>query len=193
MRRGYYNLYIANKAFGSTAAIIAGLTLLIGPLSKKFSILGVFMTIRRQLGLTALLYGLFHIIASLLQAKRFPLFSWYLNEWIPVVMGIIAIGIWIYLFTISSNEKIKQIGVERWKKILSISAQIAFVAIFLHLVIMKYAGWIRWWQGLVKQTPELANPNYPPASLFVLLFIVVVVVYRVVNHIIYNSKSKKLT
>ncbi len=82
-------------------------------------------------------------------------------------------------------------GSEKWKKTLSILSQIAFVAIFLHLVIMKYQGWIRWFLGKTKQTPELLNPSYPPASIFVLLFIVIVIVYRVINHLIYKSKTKK--
>lgn len=34
--------------------------------------------------------------------------------------------------------------------------------------------------GEVKQTPELANPSYPPASLFVFAFMVVVIAYRLI-------------
>lgn len=32
---------------------------------------------------------------------------------------------------------------EIWKKSLGIAGQVAFVAIFLHVTIMKYPGWIR--------------------------------------------------
>src|SRR3989344_4485392 len=85
LRRGYYNLYIINKVFGSTAVILAGITLIIGPLSKKFSSFAQFMTIRRHLGLLAFGTAVLHIILSLSQTERFAWFSWYLNEWIPVL------------------------------------------------------------------------------------------------------------
>lgn len=179
VRRGYYNLYIINKVFGSSAAVLAGITLLIGPLEKIYKSLTPLMTIRRHLGLTAFGLAVLHIIASLLQQNRFPLFAWYLREWIPVSFGILAIGIWIYMTFISRNEKIKEMGVEAWKRALSIAGQVAFVAIFLHLTIMKYPGWIRWFNGQVRQTPELANPSMPPASIFVFIIMLVVILYRV--------------
>ena len=36
-RRGYYDLYIANKAFAGAGTILLGLVLLIGPLSRIFA------------------------------------------------------------------------------------------------------------------------------------------------------------
>ncbi len=178
LRRGYYNLYIINKVLGSTAVILAGFSLIIGPLSKKFSAFSSFMTIRRHLGLLAFASGLAHITASLVQTERFEWFSWYLNEWIPVTFGILAIATWTYMTYLSRNEKIRLLGVDTWKKRLSIAGNLAFLAIFLHLTVMKYEGWIRWFNGQVKQTPQLANPSYPPASLFIFLVMVLVIAYR---------------
>ncbi len=178
-RRGYYNTYIINKVFGSTAVALAGFTLVIGPLSKKFSSVVSYMTIRRHLGLLAFGAAFTHIILSLSQTERFTWFSWYLEEWIPVLFGILAIGIWSYMTFISRNEKIRQMGVDTWKRRLSITGQLGFLAIFLHVTVMKYEGWIRWFNGLAKKTPELANPSYPPASLFVFLIMILVIVYRV--------------
>lgn len=178
-RRGYFNLYIANKAFGSTAVILAGITLLLGPLSRKITSIAKYMTIRRQLGLMAFIYALIHVAASLLQQQRFPFPKWYLDEWLPISMGVIAVLIWGYLAYLSRDTKIQKMGGSKWIKHLSFGAKIAFVAVLLHLVVMKYPGWITWLSGRTRQTAELANPQYPPASLFVLIFILAVIAYRI--------------
>lgn len=187
LRRGYYNLYIINKVLGSSAVIIAGLTLVVGPLSKRFSIFTGFMTIRRHLGLLAFGSAMAHVVASLVQTQRFEWFSWYLREWIPVFFGILALGTWVYMTYISRNSKIKQLGVDIWKKRLSLGGNIAFLAIFLHLTTMKYEGWIRWFNGQTRQTSELANPSYPPASLFIFIVMVLVIAYRIYLYFKYRS------
>lgn len=179
LRRGYYNIYIINKVFGSTAVVLAGITLLLGPLAKKYLYFTRFMTIRRHLGLLAFGSAVLHITASLLQTQRFHWFSWYIHEWIPVAFGLLAITAWAYMTFISRNAQIQKMGADLWKKRLSFSGNLAFLAIFLHLTIMKNQGWIKWFNGQVKKTPELAHPSYPPASIFVFLFMILVIMYRV--------------
>lgn len=191
VRRGYFNLYIANKVFGSTAAALAGLTLLLRPLSKRFNNLSPLMTIRRHLGLVAFGFALIHIVASLSQQERFPLFSWYIGEWFPVLAGITAVSAWGYMAYISRNKKIQQMGAEVWKKRLSLAGWIGFYGIFLHLVVMKYAGWLKWLNGQVKKSVELTNPEFPPASLFVFFVMLIVIIYRVVNSILLNRQKER--
>jgi len=190
IRRGYYDLYIINKILGSTAVVLAGITLFIGPLSKRITALASFMTIRRHLGLLAFGYAILHILASLYQTQRFTWFSWYLEEWMPVLFGLIAVSVWGYMAYLSRNVKTQQMGVEMWKNRLSLAGKVAFFAIFLHLTVMKYPGWIRWVNGQVKQTPELANPSYPPASLFVFIFMIAVILYRI--FINFRHEEKKI-
>lgn len=186
-RRGYYNLYIINKVLGSTAAILAGITLIIGPLSKKFSFFALEMSIRRHLGLTAFFLALLHMVFSLFfLPNKFP-FAWYIKEWLPITFGALAISTWIYMTYISRNSKIKEFGTTLWGGKLSIAGQLAFVLIFLHLTVMKTAGWLKWFNGEVKQTPELANPGFPPASLFVLFVITAVIAYR--TYILLRKKT----
>lgn len=189
IRRGYFNLYIANKVFGSTAVVLAGVTLILGPLSKKYQALLSWMMIRKHLGLAALGLALFHIVASLLLQNKFPFPKWYVGEWLPVAMGLLAISIWIYIVKISTKSSKERLGMELWGKQLSLAGRVAFYAIFLHLVTMKYHGWITWFEGKTKQTPELANPQYPPASLFVFLIMLIILLYRAINGYFYKRKS----
>lgn len=180
LRRGYYNDYIINKVLGSTSAILAGLTLIIGPLAHRNTIFARSMTIRRELGLLALATALIHVFYSVyVLSDRFP-YSWFIQEITPITFGGIAIAIWMYVASISSNKSITALGSDVWRRRQKIAGHTAFIAIYLHLVIMKYQGWIRWVQGQVKQTPELANPLYPPASTFVFIIMTAIIFYRVV-------------
>ncbi len=179
VRRGGFNIYDANKAFASIAVILAGLTLLIGPVSRKITSVAKYMTIRRQLGLSAFIYAVLHIVASLYLQERFPFPQWYLEEWLPVIMGLIAILVWGYLAFLSRDTKIQKMGGLQWIKHLSSGAQIAFVAVFLHLVIMRHEGWISYLSGHPQQTGSVANPSYPQSSLFIFLFMLLVILYRI--------------
>lgn len=167
LRRGNYDLNAINGAFASTAVMLAGITLLIGPL-RKISFVVPFMTIRRHLGLLAFGYALLHITVSLLQILGFDS-----DEWIAGGFGALAILIWGYMAYISRNSKVIQMGLDIWKKRLSLAGKIAFIAIFLHLVIFKYQGWIKWFSGDTKQ-------SYPPGSLVIFIIMLAVIVFRLV-------------
>ena len=188
-RRGYYNIYIVNKVLGSTAAVVAGLTLIVGPLIHRWPRMSRLMEIRRELGLWALIYSLVHVITStILQSKRFS-WSWYLSEWIPISFGVVAIATWIYMTAISNGGAIAKLGADVWKRKLRIGGFVAYIAIFLHLTTMKYQGWINWWRGLVKASPELANPQYPPASIFVFLTILAILLFRLFEAVLSRSRT----
>lgn len=178
LRRGYYNDYIVNKVLGSTAATVAGITLVIGPLAHRFTYFARWMSLRKELGLLALATALTHVVYSVfLLPNKFPV-SWYIKEITPVTFGGIAILIWLYIASISSSTSIKALGTDNWRWRQKIFGHVAFFAVYLHLVIMKYQGWFKWLAGQVKQTPELANPSYPPASTFVFLIMTCVIIYR---------------
>lgn len=179
IRREVYNLGIANKAFGSAAAMVAGITLLIGPLSRKLPQFGTYVPLRRPLGVLAFFTGAIHVIVSLFFLQERFNIPWFLNQWPATTMGLLAIGIWLYLTSISRNERVAQLGGSKWILLQQRGGHIAFLAIFAHLIFLKYAGWIEWFQGKTQKTPFLANPGYPPASLFVFLVMVGIIGYRV--------------
>lgn len=185
-RRGYYNLYIINKVFGSTAVVLAGLTLTLGPLAGKLKSLARFVTMRKELGLLALAMALLHAVASVVfLSNKFPI-SWFQKEWIPIAFGVGAVFIWLLIPILLHEKHIVHLGEKTWRKYQSLAGRAAFVFIFLHLVIMKWQGWLNWFAGKVKPSPELANPSYPPASLFVLTIMISVILLR-----LYNRLTKK--
>jgi hypothetical protein len=191
VRRGYYNTYIINKVAGSTAAVVAGLILVVGPITHRWNKLTQLLLIRKELGLLSLGAGLTHFILSFFVLRnRFPV-EWYKGELIPVLAGLIALVVWLYLAVISYNQKLIQRLAHIWKRHQQLGGQFAFIAVYIHLTVMKYSGWMRWLNGQVKATPELENPGYPPASIFVFLIMTGIILFRVVMTLLHKRELQR--
>src|SRR3989344_3514766 len=82
----------------------------------------------------------------------------------------------IVLYIASFEKIIKRINKKLWIEIQSWGIRIGTFLVLLHLIILKYAGWLKW----LKEggAPELAQPNFPPASLLGALFIAFVGIVR---------------
>lgn len=174
------DLFYINKTMGYVAVLLAGMTLMIGPLVRGNARFVPLMTTRRHLGVMACVYGVIHFVLSLFFIPdRFPL-SWYVPNWYSALFGLVALGIWAYLVYISRNSKITQMTSDVWKKHQQWGAWIAFAFIFMHLLHLKYEFWIEW----VTRTTTIAvyknNPWYIPANLIITVFIVVVVLFRLI-------------
>ncbi|MDP1760173.1 MAG: ferric reductase-like transmembrane domain-containing protein, partial [Candidatus Woesebacteria bacterium] len=114
-RRGYYDLYIANKIFANVAVVLLGIVILIGPLSRFFSFPDRYVQYRKELGILAFFLTVIHIAVSLFfLPSKFSLaeFLGALN-W-PFIFGILASIILFGIFLISSDRVMAAIGRERW-------------------------------------------------------------------------------
>jgi DMSO/TMAO reductase YedYZ heme-binding membrane subunit len=188
-RNPTYDLSALNKALAYVATLLAGFSLTIGPLSRRFVSLGKYLTYRRQLGVVAFAYAALHVIISLFFLPgRFP-FKWYLDEKIPVIFGILAIGIWIYLVFISRDKKITSLGGKTWVRRQQLGGHIAFLAIYLHLIILKYSFWILWIQGKTKPAANALFPQLPAVNFLVFLIMSMIILYRFV--LLIKLKLKK--
>lgn len=107
-RRGYYDLYIANKIFAGVSAILLGIVLLIGLLSRLFSFFDRDIQYRKELGIIAFFLALSHGVISLFfLPSKFPLSGFLKTPNWPFVFGLTAIIILIAVFFISNNRAIQ--------------------------------------------------------------------------------------
>jgi 2-dehydro-3-deoxy-D-gluconate 5-dehydrogenase len=187
--RGEYSLNILNKAFAHTGALTAAITLVIGPLSAKIIYFARYMTIRRHLGLSAFGFLLLHITTSLIQTEEFPIFGWYLERWIPIGLGLFAAALWTYMAYLSRNIKIRQMGADRWKKQLRLAGDLAFGGALLHISILKYPIWLRFFNTVSGKTVGENAVFTPPLTLIVSMMLFGVIVYRLYNA--YQFKHKR--
>ena len=181
-RRGYYDLYIANKIFAGVSAILLGIVLLVGPLSRHFSFPDRYIQYRKELGIIAFFIACIHGIVSLffLQSK-FPLSDFLGTLNLSFVFGLTAIILLAALFFISTDRAMHALGGNRWWRLQYWGARLVFIFVFLHVFIMKWNGWITWYK--VGGSKDLVRPHWPGAGLLVGWFMVFVIFVRIAEYV----------
>ncbi|MBI5620137.1 ferric reductase-like transmembrane domain-containing protein [Candidatus Gottesmanbacteria bacterium] len=185
LRRGYYDLYIANKAFGSTSLIVIGIVLLIGPLSRLYQRFDTWVTYRKELGIVGFVAALAHTLISLfLLPDKFAFASFFkltsLNRGlVPFLFGLGSIIIFFILAVMSLDAVIRRMDKAVWWRWQYRGVRIAALLLYFHVVVMKYPGWISWFEK--GGSSELARPFMPPGSLFAGSFGLFVLLVRLVE------------
>lgn len=185
-RRGYYDLYIINKVVAGVAAIMLGLILLIGSLSRMFNRFDGYVQYRKELGITAYFLLLFHGFSSFFllpdhftQARFFGSGLW------PFLYGLAATILLTFILLISNKVAMQKIGPKRWWHIQNWGIRIGFVLVALHVGVMKLSGWISWYREGGSET--LVHPEWPGAGLLVGWFMAFVIFVRLAE-----AANKKL-
>jgi len=175
IRSGSFVPSIANKGLADVSLVILGIVLLIGPLSRLYNRFDLWINYRKELGILAFIIGAVHVYLSMFVLARRGPFGLYQSRPLVAYTGLLGLVIMAYLFIISF-EKIKtKLGVAKWWKMQYWGARITGVTIFAHMAIFKYAEWNTWLGG---EPEKIANPNFPPASLLIAIFISFVLLTR---------------
>lgn len=181
-RRGYYDLYIANKVFAGVATVLLGVVILIGPGSRLFSFPDRYVQYRKELGIIAFLLALTHSIVSFFFLQdKFPVQKFLSTDWWPFVFGLIATAVLIAIFFISNDWAMMTLGRERWWRLQYWGVRLAFAFILFHVFIMKWSGWVKWYQA--GGSKELVHPEWPGAGLLVGWFMVFVIFIRLAEFV----------
>ena len=176
-RRGYYDLYITNKVFAGVSAVLLGIVILIGPGSRLFSFPDRYVQYRKELGIVAFFLALIHgLVSFFFLPSRFPL-SGFLGtlNW-PFIFGLVATIILIVIFFISNNWMMNVFSREKWWWLQYWGIRLAFALVILHVFIMKWSGWIKWYK--VGGSSDLMHPEWPGAGLLVGWFMAFVIIAR---------------
>lgn len=177
LRRGYYDLYIANKIFAGVAAMLLGIDLMIGPGSRLFSFPDRLIQYRKELGIVAFLSALIHAINSLfLLPSKFPLAGFLKELILPFIFGLSALLILITIFIISFQKIKIKIRTKNWWAMQYWGIRSVFLLVFLHVFVMKWNGWVNWYKN--GGGKELVHPEWPGAGLLVGWFMAFVVLFR---------------
>jgi len=176
LRRGYFDLYIINKVLAGASLIILAAVILIGPLSRLYDRFDSWIIYRKELGIVAFLLALAHgVISFFFLSDRFSV-AYFMNNLLTFIFGLISLFILAYLFILSFEKVIENLDRKKWWLVQSWGVRIAGTLAFLHIFLMKYPGWLKWYtQG---GAPELARPYLPPASIIAFSFAFFVVLVR---------------
>lgn len=163
-RRGYYDLYIANKAFAGDAAILLLVIFVLGPFSRFFNIFDKYLQSRKEIGITAFFLALAHSVISLFFLPgKFSLARYFSGLNWPFIFGLLGILVLIFLFLLSFKRLETWLGDVRWWKLQNWGLRLTVALVVLHVFVMKFPGWLKWYQ--VGSEPGLARPGLPGASL----------------------------
>lgn len=177
LRRGYLDLYILNKSLATTSLATLGLVLLIGPFSRYFQRFDFLVAYRKFFGLGAFWAAVLHVVLSLFfLPEHFKLSRFFGQVNIPFYFGLAATAVLLVLYALSYDRLIGRMDRRRWWHVHNWGVRVATLLGLLHLVLMKYPGWLKWWaQG---GSSELVRQYLPPASLVGALFLAFVVGVR---------------
>lgn len=165
-RRGYYDLYIANKVFAGDAAILLAVVFILGPLGRFFAIFDRYLQYRKEIGIVAFFLALTHSLVSLFfLPSKFPMSRYVTGLNWPFVFGLAGLVLLILLFIISNSWAENKIGAKRWWWLQNWGLRLVVVLTVLHVFVMKYAGWINWYK--VGGEAFLAHPELPGGGLLV--------------------------
>ncbi len=188
LRRGYFDLSIANKSLASGSLVLLGVVLLLGPLSRLYDRFDKWVNYRKELGILAFFGGTAHVYLSMFYLARRGPFGLYQSRPLIAYSGLLGLVLMAGLFAISL-EKIKaKIDTAGWWKMQYRGVRLAAVAVLLHMTLFKYPDWMRFLAG---QREKLAIPDWPPASLLVAIFSGFVLVVRLSEF--WGKKAARLT
>ena len=166
-RRGYYDLYIANKVLAGDAAILLGIIFILGPLSRFFSVFDRYIQYRKEIGMVAFFLALTHGVVSL---RYVSTLNW------PLVFGLLGLIVLVMLFLISNSWIENVMGTKKWWWLQNWGLRLVVGLTILHVFMMKWNGWVKWYQ--VGGEAALAHPELPGGGLLVGWFLGFAVLVR---------------
>jgi len=187
LRRGYIDLYIANKAIAGVSFTLLCVVFVLGTITRLFSLFDKYLMYRKELGIVSFGYALAHsFISFFMLPQHFPL-SRFMSFPPSFIFGLSGLIVLIILAIYSSQQIIEKLDRKKWWKLQNWGLRIAFVFVLLHVIPMKWNGWTGWFSGT--GGANLAIPQLPPLSILVSLFGIYVLIVRVVEHV-FTQKLK---
>lgn len=159
-----------NQGLAITSLVLLSFVLLLGPFSRVYDRFDVLLHHRKNLGFSAFATALVHVYLTLFPLARSGPLGFIKARPLSAYPGLAAIALFLFLFVISIEKVKVKLHIDRWWKLQYWGARLAFIAILVHFVVLKQAGWVRWFF-----TPT----GLPPAGLLASLVAVFVVLVRV--------------
>ncbi|MCH7492815.1 hypothetical protein IID19_04515 [Patescibacteria group bacterium] len=185
LRRGEFDLHIANKVFAITSLFLIGFSLSLSALCYFWNFLDTKIVYRKHLGVIGFAYALLHALTTfILLREEFPWPDWYSTEIISVLLGLAALIIFSGLAAISNRFSIMELGGRTWRRLLRYGGYTGFILVIIHFGLLKYKGWGRWFSSY--------DPWMPPLSLIAIIFVSLVLMLRLALAIaLFRKKSNE--
>lgn len=186
IRRGYLfdsppsadTLYVFNKAVVGAGTALLAFTFLIGPIVRYFDRLDTWLGYRKEIGIVGGFLAVSHaFISYFLLPLKFPQ-SRFTFDNLPFVAGLLGVIVLIFLFIISFKKIIDMMDGGRWWFLQRWGLRLVIALTLVHVYVMKWDFWVRWFMQGGRETAELARPLMPGLGILVMMFVTWVVIVR---------------
>ena len=189
VRGRVYDLFVANKCVAIAAAILIGMSLALGPLSRRWSGWRRWLPLRRSLGLLGAYASVLHVLVSLWgwAPLNFPkdgqfTWAWYVAHWPCLVFGVLTLAALMAIASQSYPGGLQRLGQQRWLSLQKVN-WLVLVLIVSHLVFKgSFPKWILWLQTFDKP--------FPPGAFTTSLFLLLVLALKLTDMYRQRSQSK---
>ncbi len=177
LRYGVAGLSTLNKSLATSTFFLLGIVLLLGPVSRMFSIFDRLFKYRKELGVLTFYTGAAHVYLSMFVVARRGPWGLYLAQPLSAYSGLVALIIMFLLLIISLRAMELTLGTKLWWYLQNWGARIAFILIAVHMAVLKYSGWAPW---LLTRGTEITTgvASLPPETLLGAVFAAFVLVVR---------------
>lgn len=177
IRYGVEGLSTLNKSLATSTLFLLGIVLLLGPLSRLFTLFDRFLKYRKELGIMTFFTGLAHVYLTMFPLARHGPFGFYQSQPLSAYAGLAGLVIMFKLLLLSHSAVERLIGPRLWWKLQYWGVRLAFVVSAVHFIVLKYQGIVQWFidRGVGGTQGMLW---LPPISLLASLFVIFVLVVR---------------
>lgn len=169
VRYGVEGLSSLNKSLATSTLFLLGIVLLLGPLSRLFTLFDHALKYRKELGVLTFFTGATHVYLSMFPLARHGPWGFYQSQPLSGYAGLAGFVIMFFLLVLSASAVERMLGARVWWKLQYWGARLAFIAIVFHMIVLKYSGWGSWFAN---RTP------LPPLALLATVFVSFVLVVR---------------
>ncbi|MEK9143419.1 MAG: ferric reductase-like transmembrane domain-containing protein [Patescibacteria group bacterium] len=177
VRYGAEGLSTLNKSLATSTLFLFGIVLLLGPLSRLFTIFDHALKYRKELGVLTFFTGAAHVYLSMFPLARRGPWGFYASQPLSAYAGLTGLVIMIALLILSFSSVERLLGTRFWWKLQYWGARLAFIAVAFHMIVLKYSGWGSWFaERGAGSTQGIAS--LPPLTILATVFIAFVLVVR---------------
>lgn len=172
---------VLNKSVADASIFLMGLSMLLSGICYFWNVFDPLIRYRKHLGLIGFAFGVVHIVLSFSTLQNLlKVETWEKGAMWPAFTGLLATVIFTVMALISNSRMAMLLGGKWWRYLLR-TGYVAVILVWLHVVLLKSARWITWYEGGMKTLPSL--------SLLISIFMVIVIVMRIALWIALKRKN----
>lgn len=173
---GEMGMSALNVALAADTVFLLGAVLLLGPLSRLFTIFDRLLIYRKELGIMSFFTSVIHVYFVMFPLSHNGPWGLYRSRPFSAYSGLEALIILFILLLFSWNWARNRLGAKLWWQIQYWGVRTSFILIALHMAVLKYQTILSWFDP--SQLSLHGNGNGPPILIWEAQFVLFVLLVR---------------